>query len=93
MPIWRLTPVDLTDPDWGASSHRGFALVRARDEEEAREAAAAAFDVPTRFEPGRGVLAPPWKRPRLVTAEVIEDPRFEAEGPAEVLDPSFTAGP
>ena len=54
MPVWKLTPTDLSDPNWEASSHRGMAVVRAPDEAAARAAAAEAFDVPTRFPPTGG---------------------------------------
>jgi hypothetical protein len=89
MPIWRLTPLDLLDPNWEASSHRGIAIVRAPDEADARITAAKAFDAKTRFRPGEGQRFPPWKRPTLVKVERIEDPRYEAEGPPAVLDPPF----
>jgi hypothetical protein len=88
MPLWRLTPVDLADPNWEASSHRAHAIVRAPDEEAAREEAQKAFGVKTGFAPGKGVLAPPWKRAALVRAERMDDERYESEGPAEVLEPS-----
>jgi hypothetical protein len=87
--LWKLTPLDLKDPNWEASSHRAMTIVRAPDEEAARDAAQAAFGVKTGFQPGAGVKAPPWRRASLVTAERIEDPRYDAEGPAEVLEPSF----
>lgn len=93
MPIWKLSPVDLKDPNWEASSHRGAAIVRARDQEEARRTAAKAFDVKVGFKPGQGVKAPPWRRPDLVRVEPIEDARFDPEGPADVLDPSFPEAP
>lgn len=89
MPIWSLTPVDLDEPNWEASSHRGPVIVRARNEAQARAVAAAAFDVKTGFRPGRGMRVPPWTRATMVRAEHIDDPRFEAEGPAEVLQPRF----
>lgn len=89
MPVWKLMPVDLSDPNWEASSHRGRVIVRAPSEDDAREEAERAFGVKTRFKPGAGVAAPPWKRPALVSAEEIEDPRYPPEGPTEVLDPSF----
>ncbi len=89
MAIWKLTPLDLLDPNWDASSHRGVAIVRARTETDARNTAAKAFDTKTRFRPGEGQKFPPWKRPALVRVEPIEDARYEAEGPAAVLDPSF----
>lgn len=89
MTVWKLTPLDLTDPNWEASSHRGTVIVRAPDEEAAREAVEAAFGVKTRFAPGRGVKAPPWKRGTLVRAERISDPKYEVEGPTEILDPAL----
>lgn len=87
MLVWRLTPIDTTDPNWAASSYRGLVIVRARDEDSAREAAQQTFGVKTRFPPGAGDIAPPWKRPQLVSAEAIDDPRYPAEGPGEVLFP------
>ncbi len=89
MPIWKLTPLDLLDPNWEASSHQGIAIVRARDEADARSTAAKAFDVKTRFGPRKGQKLPPWKRAALVKAERVDDTRYEAEGPAAVLDPPF----
>ncbi len=88
MAIWKLTPVDLSDRDWQASSHRGVAIVRAPTEQAARNAAQAAFGVKTGFPPGEGVKAPPWRRPALAQAERIKDPSFDPEGPTEVLQPS-----
>ena len=89
MAIWRLTPVDLDDPSWEASSHRGAAIVRAENEDDAREIAQRAFGVKTGFRPQLRVIAPPWKRAELVRAEHVSAPHFEEEGPAEVLSPSF----
>jgi hypothetical protein len=89
MPVWKLTPIDLSDPNWDASSHRGAAVVRAPDEAAARAAAAEAFDVPTRFPPGDGARFPPWHSPGLVKIERIEYPRYEGNGPTEILDPIF----
>lgn len=89
MPIFSLTPLDLDNPNWEASSHRGPAIVRAGNEHEARAVAAQAFDVKTGFRPGEGMRFPPWTRPILVKAERVNDPRFDGEGPAAVLEPSF----
>ncbi len=89
MAVWALTPLDLTDANWEASSHHGPVVVRAPNEQEARAVAAQAFDVKTGFRPGQGVLFPPWTRAALVRAERVADPRFATEGPAEVLEPSL----
>jgi hypothetical protein len=89
MPIWRLMPVDLEDPSWQGSSHRGPAIVRAPDEAAAREVAEAAFATKMRFVPGTGTPVPPWKRPQLVAARIIERSVYPLDGPTEVLEPSF----
>jgi hypothetical protein len=89
MPVWKLTPIDLLDPNWEASSHRGTVVVRAPDEAAARTAAAETFDVATRFPPRGGAKFPPWHSSALVNAELIEDARYEAKGPTAILDPVF----
>ncbi|MGO9172103.1 MAG: hypothetical protein ACLP7P_09080 [Rhodomicrobium sp.] len=85
MPLFKLSPAGLTDPNREASSHR------ARDESAARAIAAGAFNVSTGFQPGRGVKVPPWRRDELVPVERIENPHWEADGPDEALYPSFGA--
>jgi hypothetical protein len=89
MLIWKLTPVSTDDPMWQASSHRGPLIVRAPDEESARAVAQKRFGVPTRFAPGTGLGAAPWKRPHLVVTEIVEQSRHDRKGPLEVLEPSF----
>ena len=90
MPIWQLSPVDLSDPNWEASSHRGPAIVRAPDEKSARGVAQSAFGVATRFRHHPRLVAP-WMRAELVHASHIEDQRFDPEGSSGVLVPSFEA--
>jgi hypothetical protein len=92
MAIWRLIPVDLDDPSWLTSAHRGPAVVRAPDESSARQTAQDAFGLPQHFRPGKGPPVPPWKRPEYVHAERLEASIYPADGPAEVLELSFTAG-
>jgi len=69
MSLWKLQPLDLSDPNWEASSHRGPVIVRAPDEQAARDEAQRAFGVKTRFSPGAAVRTPPWQRASLVAAE------------------------
>lgn len=88
MAIFSLIPVDLNDPNWEASSHRGRVIVRAANEQQARAVAAEAFDVKTGFRPGQGMRFPPWTRASVVRAQRIDDPCFDGKGPAEVLEPA-----
>jgi hypothetical protein len=87
MPIWELKPLEPDDPNWEASTHRGRVLVRARDENAARAAAQKAFGAKTRFRPRSGIKAPPWKRPDVVAARVVEDAPYAKDGPTEILFP------
>lgn len=89
MPIWRLEPIDFSDANWEASSHRGAVTVRADSEREAREAAQEAFGVKTRFDPGHRTFGPPWLRDSVVAAHRLKDTEFDEEGPTEILDPSL----
>ncbi len=89
MPVWRLIPIDLEDPNWEASSHRGLVIVRAPSEASARETTEKAFGVPTRFRPGKGMRVPPWTRAELVRAEIIDKPVYPTEGPTEIFEPFF----
>jgi hypothetical protein len=89
MRIWRLTPLLTDDPMWLGSSHRAPVLVRAPDEDSARALAEKQFGVATRFPPGTSMSAAPWTRKDLVRAEIVEQTRHEADGPLELLEPSF----
>lgn len=89
MPVFRLSPVDLLDPNWEASAHRGPAIVRARDEAAARAIADKAFAVKTSFPSGHGIRVPPWTRPQLAKVEHVDDPRWRSDDSDGVLEPSF----
>jgi hypothetical protein len=82
-------PIDLLDPNWETSSHRGAVVVRARDEASAREIAAKAFTVKTGFPAGHGTKVPPWTRPELVKVERLDDSKWQNYVGDGVLDPSF----
>jgi hypothetical protein len=68
-------------PELEASSHWGVVVVRAPDEETARDKREGAFGLKTRLAPGAGIKAAPWKRASLVSAERVRDQRYEEEGP------------
>jgi hypothetical protein len=87
MPVYRLVPLEPDDPEWRASAHRGAAVVRARDEDEARRLASRAFRRPVARQEGDIVLGSLWRQPYAVRAETLEDGPYPAEGPAAVLEP------
>ena len=86
MTVWILRPVDLADPNWEASSHRGPVMVRAPNARKAQAIAARAFDIKTGFR-SKGMRFPPWQRSALVSIARVHDPRFDEEGATEVLEP------
>ncbi len=88
MQLWKLTPLDLSAPNWEASTHKGPVIVRAPNEVAARKEANNKFSCAANKQPiGDPVRHPPWDHVSLVSAETIDDERFEAEGPTKVLDP------
>jgi len=81
MPVWKLTPTDLTDPAWVASTHHGGAVVRAASEGAARRVSAAALQASAGAPAGA-----PWTDPALVKVEEVQDPRYDPKGRSEILD-------
>jgi hypothetical protein len=84
MPIWRLTPHQLTSPCWVASQHTDIALIRAATEREAREAAMQAFG---REVPDIPWHANPWRQLALVTCEPLHTSGYPETGPPAILEP------
>ena len=84
MPIWRLTPLDLTSPLWAASQHTGSAIIRAANEREARYAAMQAFG---REVPEIPWHANPWRQLALVACERLDASGYPESGPPAILAP------
>ena len=88
MPVWTLTPLDTSDHNWRASTWSKPVLVRAPDEQRAREIAKLAFGIATKREPSQDVPANPWGSPALVSAAVDPDQDDNRDGPEAILDPA-----
>jgi hypothetical protein len=89
--IWQLKPLDLSAPDWRASTYQGKTIVRAETEADARRLAARAFGIATEFVPGRPVAIIPWDHPRLVAAAVLVGSKYDPDGDEEILSPLATS--
>ena len=87
MPVFRLSPVDPTHPDWKASTHNDECQVRAPSEEAARDIAHKEFRKAASKEPGETVPISPWKNLDLVRAEVMGESGHREEGPDQILVP------
>ncbi len=90
MPLWKLTPIDVADPNWEASTHKGEVIARAGTEERARDITYAAFTIaaPARYE--EPVKITPWRYLHLVMCEPFESDDYDAEGPERILLPERT---
>lgn len=92
MPLWKLTPIDMTDRNWAASTFKDEIVVRAADESSARRLAARAFGIATRHLPGEEVRIVPWDYGGFVTAvQVGATEEYAEEGPDEIVFPPSAA--
>jgi hypothetical protein len=88
MPIYELAPIDLSDPDWRCSTHRGPCVVRADNELNARLAAGMAFLTAVNIVPGESIPIDPWTQPNKVEAHLVTEHGFAESGPQMVLAPA-----
>ena len=85
MRLWHLIPVDLQAAAWQATTYKGPVVIRAESEQQARELACVDFSA-ARL-PVASAVDPPWTRPELVRAEMVEDDlRYSAAAGPEILE-------
>jgi len=87
MPIWKLTPIDPTNSNWTASTHRGEAIIRAATEEKARARAKSVFSIAAERSPSGSIPFPPWEYSDLVRCERLDGSEYPDDGPEEILVP------
>jgi len=97
MGIYRLVPIARPDDsNWDRTTDQGEVIVRARSSGDARvvasegEARAAGKDPAVET---TQLLASAFRDPHLYAVRLVSDTRYPAEGPREVLEASFHAGP
>jgi hypothetical protein len=88
MAIWKLSPLNTAAPDWVASTYRGNAIVRAKNEEEARLCAMQRFAIATKVTLGENTPTCPWTQRELVSCERIVDSKYSDIGEPAVLEPT-----
>jgi hypothetical protein len=88
MAIWELEPVDPSDRNWAASTYKDRAVVRATDENTARQIATLAFTIATPVVRGEDVKVCPWRYPNLVRCTQLHDTDHDEDGPDAILDPA-----
>ncbi len=91
MAIWQLDPIDSSDHNWRASTYVGRVIIRAPDEQRAREIATYALRIAAERIPGMEVpIVPiiPWAYGHLVECERIEAGTHKEDGEDAILEPS-----
>jgi hypothetical protein len=71
-----------------ASWHNGEVIVRAENEEAARELAFAHLTIAVPTRPGRDTLFSPWTQRELVACSVYEGGEYSSEGEPTILNPA-----
>ena len=88
MLIYKLTPTEKTSDHWRASSYKGDVVIRAEDEDEARNIAKLKFlKAVKRISKYQDTPISPWSDSDLVKCERLENSDYDENGLAGVLFP------
>jgi hypothetical protein len=90
MPIWELISTDQKSDQWRASKYRGRVVVRALNEDKARDLASSKFHDASRGVPGGDTPLSPWRQPALVVCRCLKNSAYDKNGPDEILEPATT---
>jgi len=85
MPVYRLEPTSEDSADWQVSEYKGPVIVRAQNENSARDKVAIKFGALCKEERGSDILIPPWQNDKLVICKQLDNSEYEEEGPDEIL--------
>jgi len=88
MAICQHDPIDISDHNWRASTYVGRVIIRAPDEQRAREIATYALGIAAEHIPGMEVPTIPWEYGHLVECERIEPGAHAEDGEDAILEPS-----
>ena len=88
MKIWKLSPLDLDFAGWGCRPHHGDLIVRAEDEEKARNIATQKFRAAVPKLPGQETPLNPWNDSTVVECIELDDSNYSTDGSAELLEPA-----
>jgi hypothetical protein len=87
MPIWKLEPVNPDSEHWAASTYKGTAIVRAANEDRAREVATGALGIAAPIPASHRTLYSPWQQADVVRCSRLQGRQFPEDGPEGILDP------
>ncbi|MFK0573364.1 hypothetical protein [Endozoicomonas sp.] len=86
MAIYKLYPVDHTPMKWQSSLYRGEAIVRADNEEHARQLGTNEFTITRPIHRGKKKTSP-WEDPQTVLCQPLSNAGYDDNGPKQVLSP------
>lgn len=95
MIIFKLQPNDknLNDANWQASTYQGPMVIRAEDENRARDIADTACGIAVSNRDPNGVIREiptnPWSNLGLVQCIELQDSSYPSEGDVEILEPAY----
>lgn len=85
MKIWKLTPIN---PDFAGSSYKGYAIVRAKDANKAREIVALRFlELTEKTSSCQKTPSSPWADPAVVECIELGNSKYSKDGEPELLYP------
>jgi hypothetical protein len=88
MKIWKLSPLDLDFAGWCCSCHKGDAIVRAEDKEEARNIANQRFLIlAEKVSSCQETPRSPWRDSSVVKCIELDNSKYSTDGPAGLLEP------
>jgi len=86
MKIWKLTPIN---PDFSGSFYKGYAIVRAKDANKAREIVALRFlELTEKTSSCQKTPSSPWDDPAVVECIELDNSKYSKDGEPELLYPA-----
>lgn len=87
LPIWELKPIALANHNWSSSRWKERALIRASNEQRAREIADRAFAIAAEKLPGSTTPLSPWIYGDLVEVRSVELEGWSQDGEEAIIEP------
>lgn len=91
MRIWKLSPLNYDFAGWCCSCHKGDAIVRAEDEEGARNIANQCFSIfAEKVSSCQETPRSPWEDSSVVKCTELDNSKYSTDGPSGLLEPEVS---
>lgn len=89
MKIWKLSPINLDFAGWCCSTYKDDVIIRAEDEEKARDIATQNFGIfAKKVSSTQETPRSPWNDSTVVKCIELSNSKYSIEGPAKLLEPN-----